>query len=94
MVTRSLKLNTKKRKRKTRQCALILHNDKTSSFEHVIKTLTTNIPMCNTLRAAQLAQIVHDKGSCIIYRGRQTDVFVVYSMMNKHGLTLSVEMLK
>ena len=96
MVTRSLKLSTSKSKgrKKRRHCVLIVHNDSVNSFDHVIKTFTTSLPMCNTLRAVQLANLVHENGSASVYRGGQNESFMIYSMLSKAGLTVTLEVKK
>jgi ATP-dependent Clp protease adapter protein ClpS len=96
MVNGSLKLNTKTKPKgkKNRRCVLIMHNDSVNSFEHVIKTLSNTLPMCNTLRATQLAHLVHENGSCAVYHGRQVESLMIYAMLNKAGLAITLEVKK
>jgi ATP-dependent Clp protease adapter protein ClpS len=96
METKSLKLSTSKSngRKKRKRCVLIVHNDSVNSFDHVIKTFTTSLPMCNTLRAVQLANLVHENGSASVYHGDQTAALMIYSMLSKSGLTVSVEVVK
>jgi ATP-dependent Clp protease adapter protein ClpS len=97
MVTGSLKLSTSKnnkQRKKRRQCVLKVHNDNVNSFEHVIKTFTTSLPMCNTLRAVQLANLVHENGLASVYHGGQTESLMIYAMLSKSGLTVTLDVLK
>jgi ATP-dependent Clp protease adapter protein ClpS len=93
MVNGSLKLNTKTKAKgkKNRRCVLIMHNDSVNSFEHVIKTLSSTLPMCNTLRATQLAHLVHENGSCAVYHGRQRESLMIYGMLSKSGLKITLQ---
>jgi|APGre2960657404_1045060.scaffolds.fasta_scaffold101841_3 ATP-dependent Clp protease adapter protein ClpS len=93
MVNGSLKLNTKSKgiKKKNRRCVLYMHNDSVNSFEHVIKTLSGTLPMCNTLRATQLAHLVHENGSCAVYHGRQVESMMIYGMLSKAGLKITLQ---
>lgn len=93
MVNGSLKLSTKSNgvKKKNRRCVLYMHNDSVNSFEHVIKTLSSTLPMCNTLRATQLAHLVHENGSCAVYHGRQRESLMIYGMLNKSGLKITLQ---
>jgi len=93
MVNGSLKLSTKSNgvKKKNRRCVLYMHNDSVNSFEHVIKTLSSTLPMCNTLRATQLAHLVHENGSCAVYHGRQRESLMIYSMLSKSGLKITLQ---
>lgn len=93
MVNGSLKLSTKSNgvKKKNRRCVLYMHNDSINSFEHVIKTLSSTLPMCNTLRATQLAHLVHENGSCAVYHGRQRESLMIYGMLSKSGLKITLQ---
>ena len=84
------KLFGKSRRRRRKRMYLYLLNDDVSSFEYVITALTTFLPMCNSLRAEQIAMIVHNTGECSIYSGFAPEIYILYAGMQKSGLTVQI----
>ena len=80
--------NTKRRRRKRMQ--LYLLNDDVNSFDYVITSLTTLLPMCNTLRAEQIAMIVHNNNECNIYSGFAPEIYILYANLQKIGLKVQI----
>ena len=80
--------NTKRRRRK--RMKLYLLNDNKNSFEYVINSLTTLIPMCNSLRAEQIAMIVHNTGECSVYSGFAPEIYILYAAFQKSGLNVQI----
>ena len=80
--------NIKKRRRK--RMNLYLLNDNENSFEYVIESLRSFIPMCNILRAEQIAMIVHNAGECSIYSGFAPEIYMLYAMFQKAGLKVQI----
>ena len=79
---------TKKRRRK--RMHLFLINDDTKSFDYVIDSLTSFIPMCNKLRAEQMAMITNNTGECSIYSGFSPEIYLIYTAFVKVGLTVEI----
>jgi ATP-dependent Clp protease adapter protein ClpS len=69
---------------------LYLLNDNTNSFKYVIKSLTSFLPLCNPLRAEQIAMIVHNTGECDIYNGFAPDIYMIYAAFQKAGLNVQI----
>ena len=80
--------NIKKRRRK--RLKLYLLNDNSNTFEYVMETLKTFIPMCNSLRAEQIAMIVHNAGECCIYSGFGPEIYILYAHFQKAGLNTQI----
>ncbi len=84
------KLFGKSKRRRRKRMYLYLLNDDTNSFEYVITSLTTFLPMCNSLRAEQIAMIVHNAGECNIYSGFAPDIYLLYTHFQKAGLNAQI----
>lgn len=82
--------NIKKRKPRRTRLNLYLINDDKNSFEYVIESLRIYIPMCNSLRAEQIAMIVHNAGECSIYSGFAPEIYMIYTSMTKAGLIVQI----
>jgi len=80
--------NIKRRRRK--RLFLYLLNDDKNSFNYVLEALTTYVPMCNSLRAEQIAMIAHNTGQCCIYSGFAPDIYFIYAHLQKNGLQVQV----
>jgi len=78
-----------KRPRRKRM-KLYLLNDNENSFEYVMQSLQSFIPMCNSLRAEQIAMIVHNAGECCIFSGFSPDIYVIYTAFQKAGLSVQI----
>ena len=77
------------RRRRTRM-QLYLLNDEDNSFEYVIQSLTTLLPICNTLRAEQIAVTVDTVGECGIYSGFAPEIYILYAHFQKMGLSVQI----
>ena len=66
-------------------------NDDYNTFDYVIHVLTKSIPMCNTLRAEQIARLVHDSGRCEVYSGFPPNIYVIYGHLSKSGLSVELK---
>ena len=82
------------RKRRRKKIELILYNDDYNSFTSVINGLKNYLPECSVLRAEQIAQIVHNKGKCSIYKGFGTEAFMIQSQLIKRGLLIESKVYK
>ena len=77
------------RKRRKR-LSLYLLNDNHHSFQYVNNVLITLLPMCNTLRAEQIATLVHGTGECQIHSGFAPEIFIIYAKFRDSGLTIDL----
>ena len=71
--------------------SLYLINDDHNSFEYVMSTLTRYLPMCNTLRAEQIARLVHESGKCDVFTGFPPEIYILYAQLQKMGLTVQLK---
>jgi ATP-dependent Clp protease adapter protein ClpS len=71
---------------RSRKYELFLFNDDVNTMEHIVESLHDNIPLCNRLRAEQMATTAEAVGMCRIYSGLEVDVFFMYSTLRKCGL--------
>ena len=88
MATSKSNGNTKKRRPRRKRMSRILMNDDVNSFQYVIETLVASLPMCNSLRAEQIAILVHESGQCEIYSGFGPDIYLLYAKLKKSGLSI------
>jgi len=84
------KLFGKLPRRRRKRMYLYLMDDNYNSFDNVIEILTSFLPMCNSLRAEQIAMIVHNTGECSIYSGFAPEIYILYAGMQKSGLTVQI----
>ena len=80
--------NTRRRRRK--RMNLYLKNDDKNSFDYVMQSLMSFLPMCNILRAEQIAMIVHNTGECSIYSGFAPEIYMIYTAFQKSGLDAEI----
>ena len=80
--------NTKRRRRK--RMNLYLLNDEENTVDYVIDVLKSFLPMCNTLRAEQIAMIVHNTGECSIYSGFAPEIYLIFAAFQKSGLSVQI----
>jgi len=71
--------------------SLYLLDDDVNTFEYVMHSLTSNVPMCNTLRAEQIAMLVHESGECHIHTGFPPSIYILYAQLHKLGLTVQLK---
>ena len=84
------KLFGKSPRRRRKRMYLYLMDDSINSFDNVIEILCAFLPMCNSLRAEQIAMIVHNTGECSIYSGFAPEIYMLYAVFQKHGLTVQI----
>lgn len=69
---------------------LILWNDDTNTFEHVIYCLVKYLKYSEG-EGEKIAWTVHNKGKCTILEGTRTELEVYRKILQREGLTVSVE---
>lgn len=69
---------------------LILWNDDTNTFEHVIHCLVKYLDYSDQ-QAERIAWTVHNDGKCIILEGSFTEIEVYRKILQQEGLTVSIE---
>ena len=69
---------------------LYLLNDEYNTIEYVMRCLMTSLPLCNSLRAEQLAMIAHNNGECLIYSTLSTNIYIIYAQLQKLGLEVDI----
>lgn len=69
---------------------LILWNDDTNTFDHVIHCLMTHLQYSEG-QAEQIAWKVHTEGKCIVLEGSLTEMEIYRKILKSEGLTVSVE---
>ena len=84
------KLFGKSPRRRRKRMHLVLLNDEDNSFEYVIQALTTLLPICNILRAEQIAVSVDTAGECNIFSGFAPEIYVLYAHFQKLGLRVQI----
>ena len=86
--------NIKNKRPRRKRIHLYLLNDDINEFHYVIEILQTFIPMCNSLRAEQIAHIVHKAGRCDVYSGFAPEIYLIYSNLRKSGLNVELKINK
>ena len=84
--------NIKKRRPRRKRMSLYLLNDDVNSFDNVIYILSKYLPECNTLRAEQIAQLVHKSGECHIHTGFPPAIYILYAQLQKEGLSVEIKL--
>lgn len=69
---------------------LILWNDETNTFEHVIHCLMLYLQYSEP-EASRIAWTVHNKGKCVVLEGSYTEMEVYRKILKTEGLTVSIE---
>lgn len=69
---------------------LILWNDDTNTFEHVIHCLVKHLHYSEH-EAERMAWTVHNEGKCIILEGSFNDLEIYRKIFKAEGLTVSIE---
>ena len=67
-------------------------DDNVNSFDFVMYALAKFIPMCNSLRAEQIAILVHESGECHIHTGYPPEIYILYAQLQKAGLTVKLKL--
>lgn len=68
---------------------LILWNDDTNTFDHVINCLVKHLQY-TVAEAEDIAWKVHNEGKCTVLEGSYTEVEVYRKILKSEGLTVSV----
>ena len=84
--------NIKKRQPRRKRMSLYLINDNENSFDNVIYILSNYLPMCNSLRAEQIARLVHESGECHIHTGFPPEIYILYAQIQKAGLQVKLKL--
>ena len=84
--------NIKKRQPRRKRMSLYLINDNENSFDNVIYILSNYLPMCNSLRAEQIARLVHTSGECHIHTGFPPEIYILYAQIQKAGLQVKLKL--
>ena len=82
------------KKRRRKKIELTLMNDDYNTFTSVISGLQSYLPECSVIRAEQIAQIVHTKGKCSIFKGFGPEAFLIQSQLIKRGLLVESKVYK
>ena len=82
------------KKRRRKKIELTLMNDDYNTFTSVINGLKNYLPECSVIRAEQIAQIVHTKGKCSIFKGFGPEAFMIQSQLIKRGLLVESKVYK
>ena len=69
---------------------LILWNDDTNTFDHVINCLVKYLDYTES-QAEKIAWTVHTKGKCAVLEGSWTEVEVYRKILKQEGLTVTIE---
>ena len=69
---------------------LILWNDDTNTFEHVIFCLKKYLDYSEK-QAEKIAHTVHNDGKCAVLEGSFTEMEVYRKILQQEGLTVSVD---
>ncbi|TCK83081.1 ATP-dependent Clp protease adaptor ClpS [Albibacterium bauzanense] len=69
---------------------LILWNDDTNTFEHVIHCLIKYLDYTDS-QAEKIAWIVHTKGKCTVLEGTWTEIEVYRKILKHEGLSVTNE---
>lgn len=69
---------------------LILWNDDTNTFEHVIACLIKHLQYSYS-QAEKIAWTVHNEGKCAVLEGTFNEMEIYRKILKAEGLTVSVE---
>jgi len=69
---------------------LYLLNDDKNTIEYVMESLMALLPLCNSLRAEQIATLTHGHGECSIYSGFAPEIYILYANFQKLGLQVQI----
>ena len=69
---------------------LILWNDDTNTFQHVITCLVKYLDYTES-QAEKIAWTVHNDGKCVVLEGSLTEVEIYRKILKQEGLTVTVE---
>ena len=74
----------------TNKSSLVVYNDDTNTFEHVIDTL---IKVCNhdPVQAEQCTMIIHHKGKCVVKSGSKEVLKDMSKKIHERNITVRVE---
>jgi len=84
---------SKKRSNKNTKYEIILHDDSTNTFDHVIDCL---VDICShtEMQAHQCALITHNNGQCSIFVDTESECELIYSLLLKNKLSVTMNKYK
>jgi ATP-dependent Clp protease adaptor protein ClpS len=68
---------------------VIVRNDDHNTFDHVARTLARVIPGVNLQKGHQIANVIHNSGTAIVYTGLQEPAEHYWEQLRGAGLTMA-----
>jgi ATP-dependent Clp protease adaptor protein ClpS len=68
---------------------VIVRNDDHNTFDHVARTLARVIPGVNVGRGLEIANVIHNSGSAIVFSGLQEPAELYWEQLKGAGLTMA-----
>jgi ATP-dependent Clp protease adaptor protein ClpS len=68
---------------------VIVRNDDHNTFEHVARTLARFIPGISVERGMQIANVIHNSGSAIVFSGEKELAELYWEQLKDAGLTMA-----
>lgn len=73
-----------------REHRLVLWNDESNTFDHVIHCLVTYLKYSES-QAEKIAWVVHTKGKCIVLEGTYNEIEIYRKILKGEGLSVTTE---
>jgi ATP-dependent Clp protease adaptor protein ClpS len=68
---------------------VIVRNDDHNTFDHVARTLARYIPGTSIERGHQIANVIHNSGKAVVYRGQREPAEHYWEQLKGAGLTMA-----
>jgi ATP-dependent Clp protease adaptor protein ClpS len=68
---------------------VIVRNDDHNTFDHVARTLARFIPGVSVQRGLQIANVIHNAGLAIVFRGQLEPAELYWEQLRGAGLTMA-----
>jgi ATP-dependent Clp protease adaptor protein ClpS len=68
---------------------VIVRNDDHNTFDHVARTLARFIPGVTLERGHEIANLIHNSGTAIVYTGHQEPAELYWEQLKGAGLTMA-----
>jgi ATP-dependent Clp protease adaptor protein ClpS len=68
---------------------VIVRNDDHNTFDHVARTLARYIPGTSLERGHQIANVIHNSGKAVVYRGQREPAEHYWEQLKGAGLTMA-----
>jgi ATP-dependent Clp protease adaptor protein ClpS len=68
---------------------VIVRNDDHNTFDHVARTLARYIPGTSLERGHQIANVIHNSGRAVVYRGQREPAEHYWEQLKGAGLTMA-----